>query len=124
MLAGGAATPASRIVKTGNRSFAIIPRENPIPAEATVVNTGADILSSWQMETVIACAAPCGGGGKQVGLWPGRATAKGVSENVWKCHTIEAQAGAGNPRAPYEPERGTRCPRRQDHTAYLVSMAK
>ena len=46
LLAGSPVTPASRIVKTGTRSFAIIPREDPIPAEATVVNAGTDILST------------------------------------------------------------------------------
>jgi tetratricopeptide (TPR) repeat protein len=46
LLAGSPGTPASRIVKTGTRSFALLAREDPIPVEATVVNSGANILST------------------------------------------------------------------------------
>lgn len=50
LLAGSPATPASRIVKTDTRTFVLLPREDPIPSEATVVNAGTDILSTMGME--------------------------------------------------------------------------
>jgi CHAT domain-containing protein/tetratricopeptide (TPR) repeat protein len=45
LLAGTSATPASRVIRTGARSFVLIPRAAPIPQGATIVNSTDDLLS-------------------------------------------------------------------------------
>jgi tetratricopeptide (TPR) repeat protein len=46
VLAGTTATPASRVIQTGSRSFAVIPRASPIPANATIVTSGDEVLGA------------------------------------------------------------------------------
>src|ERR1022692_4686067 len=46
-----------------------------------------------------------------------------MSQNVRKCHRIEAKAARSDPCTPDDHERGTGCPCRQDHTPDFVPMA-
>jgi len=45
LMAGTSSTPASRVIRTGARSFVLIPRAASIPQGATIVNSTADLLS-------------------------------------------------------------------------------
>jgi CHAT domain-containing protein/tetratricopeptide (TPR) repeat protein len=50
LLTGTPLTPASRVVRTGVRSFALIPRAAPIPEGATVVTSADDVLNAMGRE--------------------------------------------------------------------------
>jgi len=50
LLAGNAAQPARRLIRTGARSFSVIPRSSPIPTGATPVASSDDVLETMGRE--------------------------------------------------------------------------
>ena len=50
LLAGTTSTPASRVLRTGSRSFALIPRSSPIPQDATAVGSADELLGTVGQE--------------------------------------------------------------------------
>lgn len=46
LLVGTSLTPGFRVIRTGTRKFAVIPRSAPIPNEATIVNSADDMLTA------------------------------------------------------------------------------